>query len=90
MLDMGLREHPVLRELYTYKEALHRFYRMRGGKRAARVLTAMTDTMAASKVPEILTLRWTLMKWRDAILAYSTWGLQIGLWKKKSRPAKGG
>lgn len=65
-----LEKHPELREVYHAKEALHGFYRIRGRKRAAKALTKMTDAMALSKVPEIKTLRRTLMRWRNEILAY--------------------
>lgn len=65
-----LDQHPELRELYQLKEALHRFYRIRGPDRAATALTKLTDHMAASKLPEVKTLRRTLMRWRKPILAY--------------------
>ena len=57
-----LAQHPELRELYEYKEALHSLYRVRGPHRAASALTALTDRMTASAVPEIQTLRRTLMR----------------------------
>jgi transposase len=69
-LDRWLALHPELRELYACKEALHAFYRTRGYRRAADTLTRLTDTMAFSKLPEIATLRSTLMRWRREILAY--------------------
>lgn len=65
-----LSRHPELHELYVWKERLHGFYRMRGHKKATRALTAMTDEMAHSTLPEIKTLRKTLMKWRAEILNY--------------------
>ncbi len=69
-LDQWLAEHPDIRELYACKEALHSFYRLRGYQRAADTLTRLTDTMAFSKLPEVLTLRSTLMRWRREILNY--------------------
>ena len=65
-----LKNHPGLEELYDYKEALNRFYRIRGKKQAARILTRITDQMAESQLPEIKSLRRTLMKWRNEILNY--------------------
>jgi transposase len=65
-----LREHPALHELYEAKEALHRFYRIRGHARAKKALTRLTDSLALSTVPELQTLRRTLLKWRKEILAY--------------------
>ena len=65
-----LDEHPELRELYHWKEAMHGFYRVKGYYRASKVLTRMTDQMALSNLPEIKRLRRTLMKWRKEILNY--------------------
>ncbi|MEZ4750952.1 MAG: ISL3 family transposase [Bdellovibrionota bacterium] len=69
-LHQWLDLHPELREIYHWKEALHGFYRVHGYHRAASVLTRMTDAMALSKLPEIKTLRRTLMRWRKEILGY--------------------
>lgn len=65
-----LLDHPELREIYATKEWLHRFYRITSSQHAAKVLTKMTDTLALSRIPELITLRKTLMKWRNEILAY--------------------
>ena len=45
-------------------------YRTRGYHRAATSLTCLTDAMARSDLPEIKTLRRTLMRWRREILNY--------------------
>jgi len=73
-----LEDHPELKEIYSWKERLHLFYRIKGSNRAALVLTAMTDEMAKSEIKEIKTLRKTLMKWRREILAYFETGLTNG------------
>jgi transposase len=73
-----LQPHPELKEIYETKERLHRFYRTRGHQKAADALTTLTDQMARSQVPEIKTLRKTLMKWRREILAYFFTGLTNG------------
>ncbi|MCB0413748.1 MAG: ISL3 family transposase [Bdellovibrionales bacterium] len=65
-----LELHPTLKEVYFYKEALHKLYRTRGYQKASKALTKLTDKMAESKLPEIKTLRKTLMKWRNEILNY--------------------
>jgi len=70
LLRRWLQEHPELNELYRWKESLADFYRIRGPNRAADALTRMTDQMALSALPEIQTLRRTLMRWRNEILAY--------------------
>lgn len=74
LLDF-LYSHPDLFELYTMKEKLHRFYRIRGYHNAAQALRKLTDQMSWSTLPEIRTLRRTLMKWREEILNYFLTGL---------------
>jgi transposase len=70
MLGQWLARHPELNEIYGWKERLADFYRIRGPDRAAHALTRMTDGMAVSRLPEIQTLRRTLIRWRIEILAY--------------------
>jgi len=69
-LDCWLEQNPDLFELYWWKERMHTFYRIKSSGHAERILTKITDQMAASKLPEIKTLRRTLMKWRHEILNY--------------------
>lgn len=69
-LRTWLADKPALRELWSVKEAINRFYRIRGHGRAARALTVLTDAMALSSLPEVLTLRTTLRRWRTEVLAY--------------------
>lgn len=65
-----LNDHPGLREIYHFKEAIYGIYRINGYSRAAKALTKLTDRMALSSLPEIKTLRRTFMKWRNEILNY--------------------
>jgi transposase len=65
-----LDEHPELREIYHYKEWLHRVYRCKGYRRARMSLIKLLDTMALSKLPEVKSLRATLLKWQKEILNY--------------------
>lgn len=65
-----LEQHPTLRQLYQAKEALHSLYRTRGRKRADRSLRKLCDALALSEVPELQTLRGTLLRWRDEVLNY--------------------
>lgn len=65
-----LNHHPELNQLYHAKESLHGLYRIRGHNRAKRALTKMCDALALSEVPELLTLRRTLIRWRTEILNY--------------------
>ena len=65
-----LEKYPKLKELYHYKEALHRFYRIKGYERAKQVLQKILDQMANSTLKEIKRLRYTLLRWRQEILNY--------------------
>lgn len=69
------KENSKVNEVYRFKERIVNFYNIKGFKQASRILTKITDDMALSKIPEILTLRKTLMKWRQEILNYFKTGL---------------
>lgn len=73
-----LQRYPELLELYRWKERLHKFYRTRGYNRAHLALKKMCDEMALSLLPQIKTLRRTLLKWRIEILNYFLTGLTNG------------
>ncbi len=77
-LQQWLEHHPKIKELYHYKEALHALYRCRGYNRARAALIRLLDHMASSTLPEIKTLRQTLMKWKVEILNYFSTGLTNG------------
>jgi len=70
-----LQNHPELKEVYDWKERVHGFYRIKGYVRASVAFFRMTGAMAHSILPEIKTLRRTLMKWRTEILNYFKTGL---------------
>ncbi len=69
-LRCWLADKPALRELCALKEALHRLYRIKGHRRAKDALTRLTDAMALSSLPEVRTLRTTLVYWRREVLGY--------------------
>jgi len=69
-LRCWLADKPALRELCAAREALFGLYRTRGHGRASRALTRLTDALALSSLPELKTLRTTLMRWRREVLAY--------------------
>lgn len=75
VLRTWLADKPALRELHAVNEAIYRLYRTKGFDRAAAALTRLTDAMAQSSVPEVKTLRTTLMRWRKEVLAYFDCGL---------------
>jgi transposase len=65
-----LKNHPKLEELYLWKERLHQFYRSRSYYVAWRSLKKMLDEMSVSFLPEIQTLRRTLIRWQEQCLNY--------------------
>jgi len=69
-LQKWLAGHEELREIYAYKEALHKFYRIKGYERAKRSLIVMMDAMARSRCESVKRLRRTLMRWKNEILNY--------------------
>lgn len=74
-LNKWLDQHSDLQQIYWSKEAMHRLYRCRGRKRASRSLTNLTDALANTKIPELKTLRRTLMRWKNEILNHFSSGL---------------
>ena len=74
-LQQFLKKHPELEELYQWKERLHTFYRTYGYMKAYRAYKRMMDEMSVSFLPEIQTLRKTLLKWKEEVLNYFESGL---------------
>lgn len=74
-LNQWLETHKELREVYLAKEALHRIYRIKGYNKARRALIRFNDYLAHTEIPELKTLRRTLMKWFEEILNYFKTGL---------------
>jgi transposase len=77
-LDQWLWNHPDLRALSEAKEAMHSLYRTRGRERAKVALAALTDRLVDSNLPELQTLRRTLIRWRHEILEHFATGLTNG------------
>lgn len=75
VLRFWLGMHPGVRELYDLKEAIRRFYRIKGYERARRSLTRLTDRMGASSLAAVRSLRETLVDWRHEVLGYFKTGL---------------
>lgn len=74
-LDRFLMRYPDMHELYGWKERLHSFYRTLGYGRAYTAYKKLVDDMSVSFLPEIQTLRKTLLKWKEEILNYFSSGL---------------
>lgn len=69
-VDVWLETYPKMKELYNFKEALSRFYRMKGYERAKRVIDNILEKAKQSIIPEIQSLYRTLKYWKDEILNY--------------------
>lgn len=69
-LEQFLKKHPDLHELWVWKERLHAFYRIKGYGRAYERYKRLVNDMSVSFLPEIQTLRKTLLKWKEEILNY--------------------
>lgn len=70
MIYKWLEGHPVIQEIYLVKESIMKMYRCDNPGWAKRVLTKILDALAVTKVPELKTLRRTLMSWKDEIVNY--------------------
>ena len=69
-LDRFLQRYPDMHELYGWKERMHSFYRTLGYGRAYVAYKRLVDDMSVSFLPEVQTLRRTLLKWKEEILNY--------------------
>jgi transposase len=69
-LERFLQRYPDMHELYLWKERMHSFYRILGYGRAYEAYKRLVDDMSVSFLPEIQTLRRTLLKWKEEVLNY--------------------
>lgn len=69
-LDYWLKLHPEMNEIYSFKEAIARFYEIRGFNRAALILDKIIDGLLKSKIPELKTIATTFTRWKNEILNY--------------------
>lgn len=69
-LDLWLKEHPKIKEAYEWKEHFHRFYRIKGYRRAYARFEKLILAMRFSIIPEIKKYCRTLERWKDEILNY--------------------
>ena len=83
-----MNHHPKLRELYEYKEAMNRFYEIKGIERAKLALIRLLDRMGRSTQEVVQNLRKVLLNWRNEILGYFINGLSNGRVEGFNRKAK--
>lgn len=69
-LDSWLRLNPKINEIYQFKEAIARFYNLRGFKRAEIAFNKLILELSKSMNPQLLTLRNTFLRWRKEILNF--------------------
>jgi transposase len=81
-------KHRELKEVYEIKEAVNRFYRINGHRRAGKALIKILDRMGQSKIAKVKGLRTTIMAWRKEILEYFTCKLSNGRVEGFNRKAK--
>lgn len=83
-----LASYPEIKEVYEYKEQMHRIYRMRGYQRAKHHFTKMLDQMAKSAVARVSSLRTTLLQWKKEILQFFITRISNGRTEGFNRKAK--
>jgi transposase len=84
-----LNLYPQIKEVYEFKEALRRMYKINGYNRATKAFTKLTDRMGRSKVEGMKELRSVLMSWREEILNYHRYnGISNGRVEGFNRKAK--
>ncbi|MFN8370667.1 MAG: transposase [Bacteriovoracaceae bacterium] len=60
----------LIEEIYLTKEAINKAYQCGNAHHAKKILTKLTDALALTKIPELKTLRKTLLSWLNEILNY--------------------
>lgn len=69
-LDQWLAVHPKINEVYQFKEAIGRMYRIRGVKRAEEVFNHLIAQLELTENKLLRTLKNTLSRWREEILNF--------------------
>ena len=87
-INKFLNFHPDLREAYLAKEAIFRFYRVKGIKRAKRSFSNILKKLSISKVPLLTSLRKTLVAWHTEIINFHRIKINNGRTEGFNRKAK--
>jgi transposase len=69
-VDRWLTNYPELNLIYRFKEKLHELYRNTHQDRARASFDRLILELEMSDIPELLTLRKTLLSWKEEILNY--------------------
>jgi transposase len=70
VLDRWLRENPKINEIYQFKEAVGRMYRIRGVKRAESVFKSIISELEKTQNKLLQTLKNTFKRWYHEILNF--------------------
>lgn len=87
-LQKWLMENPAIHEVYNYKEAVRRIFRIKGKDRARLALNKLLDRMGRSGLKRVATLRKTLLNWRTEILNFHEVKISNGRTEGFNRKAK--
>ncbi len=69
-VDRWLKSYPELNLIYRFKEKLHELYRNTHRERARSSMERLITELGTTNIPELLTLRKTLISWKEEILNY--------------------
>lgn len=69
-LDQWLRANPKINEIYQFKEAIARFYRTRGIRRAEEIFNHIITQLGLSENSLLHTLKNTFVRWKNEILNF--------------------
>jgi transposase len=83
-----LEDFPKLKELYWWKERLHRFYKIKGTHRAQHALEYTIQLMRESQVTEVKRTARTLSRWKTEITNYFTFRVTNALTEGLNNIAK--
>jgi transposase len=83
-----LNQQPQVKEVYEYKEAMRRVYKSKGIAMATRVLNNLLEKMKSSKNELVLSLRKTIVTWKNEILNYHLQRISNGRTEGFNRKAK--
>ena len=69
-LDKFLHQHPLLEEMYWYKERLRMFYHCRNGRQGKRNLECFIQDLKQSSLEAAQILARTLERWKEPLTNY--------------------
>lgn len=83
-----LNLHPDLREAYQIKEAVYRFFKIKGVQRAKKAFGKILERLMESKQPLLTSVRKTMVDWRTEIINFHRIRISNGRTEGFNRKAK--